>query len=305
VVKRTLDVSTKDAREAWLTYHFEKGGDLPLVFSFVSSSSSNKRLLLPAGVEESLLPENCGDVTSVAYTVSDFGPLLGLDFIPGSHLGNVTFIETDNNRNQTEMTWSVTCQTKQRSHLWKFITTFLITTVCDHLVEYTSIPYLYTQTTYLPFYTTNIDDVIDDWKTFVWKQGGKLPCYPPISSRLFDDGNTRIYFPPGLVERILMTEENEIHYRVVNPGYLSFYPVYSHKGRVRFVPDEMTGMLQMIWQVEIRPKQPYKVVQGFTSAIISNLSRNFQLHLQQKYNDNNNAFLERETGHWERNKMPP
>ena len=316
-VKRILNVSPKEAQQAWYSYHFEKGGDLPLLF--VSTTNNKKRrLLLPAMLEETLLPpptnnNNKDDSLSVAYTVSDFGPLLGLDFVPGSHLGTVTFIPIKNTTNdnydettvtKTEMIWKVSCQTKQRVPLWNLVTTYLITTVCDNLMEYTSIPYLYTKTTMLP----NVHTLVSEkWKSFVWKQGGKLPfCYPPIS--FYDDGNTRMYFPPGLMERITKVisnkNVNEIHYRVVNPGYVSFYPVYSHKGRVRFIPEG--NVLKMIWQVEIRPKKPYSLVKGFTSTVVSTLSQNFQQHLLPK--DQDSSFLWREEdqdGEWIQSEMPP
>ena len=154
-VKRILNVSPNEALEAWHSYHFEKGGDLPLVW--IRTTNKGRRLLLPGMVEETLLPptptpdttdDTCKDDSlSVAYTVTDFGPLLGLDFIPGSHLGNVTFAPIYENHNdgtiitKTEMIWKVSCQTKRRVAFWNFVTNYLITTVCNNLVEYTSKPH--------------------------------------------------------------------------------------------------------------------------------------------------------------------
>ena len=317
-VKRILNVSPKEALQAWHSYHFEKGGDLPLVF--IRTKEQRRRLLLPALLEETLLPPtSCKDdsLVSVAYTVSDFGPFLGLDFIPGSHLGNVTFTPINENdgttivSTKTEMIWKVSCQTKQRVAIWNFVTTSLITTVCNNLMEYTSIPYLYTKVTTLPN-NNDYQTVISEWKSFVWKQGGKLPfCYPPISSSFYDEGNTRMYFPPGLIERITdikTNDEKEIQYRVINPGYISFYPVHSHKGRVRFIPEG--NVLKMIWQVEIRPKQPYAFVKGFTSTIVSTLSHNFQQYLLQKKKEeessSSSSFLWNDQGgEWIQSEMPP
>lgn len=76
---------------------------------------------------------------------------------------------------------------------------------------------------------------------------------------------------------------------VNNPGIWT-YPVYTHHGKVRFEnPTTMTGDddddgVDMLWEVEIRPFHGgggalQFLVEKFTEATITTMSRNFAVHL--------------------------
>ena len=86
------------------------------------------------------------------------------------------------------------------------------------------------------------------WLSETWKRGRYgLPLPPPINL----DGNERLVVPPGLREGIVDEDDKSVSYRVLNPGWLSLYPVHRHCGRVCF--DNAQNATRMTWTVDYEP----------------------------------------------------
>ena len=86
------------------------------------------------------------------------------------------------------------------------------------------------------------------WLSETWKRGRYgLPLPPPINL----DGNERLVVPPGLREGIVDEDDKSVTYRVLNPGWLSLYPVHKHRGAVRF--EDAQNATRMTWSVDYEP----------------------------------------------------
>ena len=192
------------------------------------------------------------------------------------------------------MVWQVDFQAQNRRDLWQAVTQLNIESASRNLASYLAPPVTYTRTTHLRF---NVKDVskkksdkflADQWVDFVWNRGGGLPV--PVVQL---DSQRRVVVPPFLVERLVSIQDDDgtttaIEYTVDNPGLFT-YQVHSHRGRVRFLVDETTAKTNdgdvdatMIWEVEIRPLRGWAwLVQPFTAAIVSTISRNFKTHLRE------------------------
>ena len=57
--------------------------------------------------------------------------------------------------------------------------------------------------------------------------------------------------PPGLREGIVDESDKSVAYRVLNPGWLSLYPVHKHRGAVRF--EDVRNATRMTWTVDYEP----------------------------------------------------
>ena len=261
-------VTPSQAKEAWLSYQWKKGGGLPV---FVTHSDETTRRLLPINMQEQLL-QNRKDKNEIRYRVTDMG-LLASDLVQDSHLATIQF-QTDED-DTVNMIWNVQFEAKRRADFWKTVTEMNVGTAAANLASYLSVPLLYRRTTkFRP--TDNGMNLSEEWVNFVWRQGGGLPVFPPIQL----DEMKRIYVPPFLLERIESVKDDEIEYAVDNPGLFT-YQVHTHKGRVRFQTSiPASNEMEMVWEVEVRPLKGFSwLVQLFTSAVISTLARNFKVHV--------------------------
>ena len=86
------------------------------------------------------------------------------------------------------------------------------------------------------------------WLSETWRRGRYgLPLPPPINL----DGNERLVVPPGLREGIVDEDDQGVTYQVLNPGWLSLYPVHKHRGAVRF--EDVQNATRMTWTVDYEP----------------------------------------------------
>ena len=314
-------VNPDQAKDAWLEYVWKQGGGLLGTFVVqddemttpsrgrVKIGEERRRRIFPACVQEELVMIPAQDDDSVRnhkneihdttaltlqYHVTDMG-ILSTWLVPDSHFASVTFQAVGDNNGTTssvKMTWKVDFESRNWPYFWQAFTQFNIETISDNLASYLHPPIKYTQRTKLRL--PDNDDrssgtktkeqlLANEWVDFIWKQGGGLPV--PF---LVLDEQRRIVIPPFLLERLIpSSNDGTIEYTVDNPGLLT-YPVHSHRGRVCFESvaavegKESCSMVDMVWDVEIRPWRGLAwLVKPFTAAIASTLGRNFKTHVQE------------------------
>jgi hypothetical protein len=252
-VEESLDVPCEQAQEAWLDYQWQRGGGVLGVYVW-TSDETNTRYVAPIGMQERLLGIMEQSVSSpnenpiIQYKVTDMG-LFSFDLDASSHSATVQFVSNPNRcANTTTMIWDVEFQAQHRRELWQAMTQFNLQTAASNLKAYVAIPSYYQRTTFLQS-DLSIKQVMEEWKSFVWNQGGGLPVPPPV--RWSD--KDRMIVPPFLMERLQSMEQPSIsggkhgiiRYTVVNPGIFT-YPVHTHAGKISFTQEEDAGIVKMI-----------------------------------------------------------
>ena len=286
-VEESLDVPCEQAQEAWLDYQWQRGGGLLGVYVW-TSDKTNTRRVAPIWIQERLLGKVEQSVSSpnknpmIQYKVTDMG-LVSFDLDASSHSATVQFVSNPHrDANTTTMIWDVEFQAQHRRELWQAITQFNLQTAASNLNAYVATPSYYQRTTFLQS-DLSIKQLMEEWKTFIWHQGGGLPIPPPVR---WNDQD-RMIVPPFLMERLQSMEQSSIsadnrgiiRYTVVNPGIFT-YPVHTHAGRISFTQEEDEGIIKMVWEVQVRPFAGCTpLVQGFTSTVVSTLARNFQAYI--------------------------
>ena len=261
------------ARDAWLQHVWERGGTLPIV---VLPRPENKRLILPLLLEEQLLEENALDfqyaVTSNGMLSPDLAP-------PPSHSASVTFEPLPNGGSQ--VTWDVSFGALRRGEIYDSITRATVGGSISSLVSYCRPrPLRYSLVARLDG-CASASAGLEDWLTFVWREGGGLPLPPPLVLSSEDDGRIEILRTPHplLRERVDRVDRtaNTAEYLVANPSLLTF-PVHTHRGRVAFEdPTDATDAVVMRWTVDLRPYDGLEpVVKGFTSLVLRTIASNMQ-----------------------------
>jgi hypothetical protein len=344
-VEESLDVPCEQAQRAWLDYQWQRGGGLLGVYVWTSSSdemnrNTRRRVLAPIWMQEQILqvvsPSPSNEENTIRYQVTDMG-LFSFDLDSSSHSATVQFVSNNpnttshanSNSNMTTMIWDVEFQAQHCRELWQAMAQFQLQTAASNLKAYVATPSYYQRTTFLVLKSNgdhhhqnhlSIQQVMEEWKSFIWYQGGGLPLPPPIRCPPWnnDDQEDRMIVPPFLIERLQsmeMMEEMEqqqpsassilggdennhpatgvIRYTVVNPGIFT-YPVHTHAGKISFTTSASTSttptreeeedrvVVKMVWEVQVRPFAGCTpLVQGFTSAVVSTLARNFKVHIQE------------------------
>ena len=90
-------VTPKQAKDAWMEYHWKKGGGLPILVLSSESSPSADRTILPTLMKERIVEEIHDDeqgLVEVKYKVIDAGPFFP-GIIPNTHDASVTFQSID------------------------------------------------------------------------------------------------------------------------------------------------------------------------------------------------------------------
>lgn len=131
-----------------------------------------------------------------------------------------------------------------------------------------------------------------EWLRFVWVGGGALRLGPLLlPSPIALPGRTRLVFPPGLVERVLLANETQrmYVYAVLNPSFSVLYPCSEHAGTVRFEPaggegSAAEGGCVMNWVVRLRP-QPLggALVRRVTESVVCSLAANFAREMERSF----------------------
>jgi len=289
IQKRFPDATPEQARDAWMDYHWKKGGGLPILI--VSSDESPKeRTILPTLMKEQLLDdeveENQEDQSHVeiSYKVTDAGPLFP-GIIPDTHSANVTFEYTNQ---ATVMNWDVSFETTKFYTLYEAVTQWTVGTSATTVQECLTLPRRLNV-------KTVIDGDIDPFLArkecleFVWASGGGLPLIPPIPfGDILEEGGgsarrSLLRIPPLITESIVDTATTEkqtsFEYRLNRPGLTTFpFLLHTHIGHVSFT-STATG-LAIDWEVEIRPYQIAKpIVEKLVEMTVSTLVRNLRVKL--------------------------
>ena len=170
-------VDPHEARAAWLDFAWARGGGLPLVGT-LTSADKQSRTLLPLLLRERLVTaagdEGDSDVTT-RYTVTDAGPVLGVDVVAGSHEGEVRFLPIAGGG--TEMIWSVGFDTSARSALWEGVTRSTVGEVSANLEATLRQPAVFTLTANL---AGRPADAADAWLQCLADGDLGVPLPPPI-----------------------------------------------------------------------------------------------------------------------------
>ena len=177
--KDPLCAASKIVREAWMQYHWKKGGGLPIVIlekqspndcdddSNAGKFNGKKRVIAPVLMEETIssFPQQAefqSDASPASleleYKVTSPGPFFGPDLVEGSHTGRVTFSSSFADSNDkidttaitTTLIWSVEFDAVRLLSLYQKVTEFTIGTAATTVQEAASTPRLFTISTRLP-----------------------------------------------------------------------------------------------------------------------------------------------------------
>lgn len=313
-IKRTLpDATPYEARNAWIEYHWKKGGGLPIAISAndqnpdaakdesaeATSSDGDKKMMvldrtiLPVFMKEKVEYDNNllvgAKSLDLNYKVTEAGPFFA-DLIPGSHSAAVTFDATEDEGPGCVMTWNVNFSTTRLASIYDTVTQLTVGTAATTVQEASSKPRLFSA-------TTKIDTSIDPASAraqcldFVFGRGGGLPLLPPIpyGDVLPEGGGSArqnlLRIPPLITESIIGTKTIdggvEFTYQLNDSGWLAFpFLLHTHIGRARFTSSESSDDLVIDWDVEMRPYDKLSpLVEKLTEMTVSSLLRNIRVLL--------------------------
>jgi len=288
IQKRFPYATPKQAKEAWMDYHWRNGCGLPIVI-LLSEEAHTERTILPTLMKERLevnfdqIQEDQSRV-EISYKVTDAGPLFP-GIIPYTHNANVTFEYTNQ---ATVMNWDVSFETTKWYGLYKAITQWTVGTAATTLEECLALPRLLNVRTII---NNDIDPFLarKECLEFVWASGGGLPLFPPIPfGQVLNEGGgsarrNLLRIPPLITESIVDTTTSEdrtsFQYRLNRPGWTTFpFLLHTHIGSVSFT--STTQGLAIDWEVEIRPYHIVApIVEKLVEMTVSTLVRNLRVRL--------------------------
>jgi len=307
-IRRTLpDATPYEARNAWIEYHWNKGGGLPI---FILSKKPDdpeidhgddgqimqdlERTILPIFMKEKVEHDKSSiDAKSIDlhYTVTEAGPFFS-DLIPGSHSAVVTFDGTNTESSGCVMTWNVTFSTTRWSSFYEAVTKRTVGIAATTVQEASSTPRLFSMTTTIDS-SHAIDPVFarKECLEFLFAEGGGLPLLPPIpfGDVLSEGGGSArqnlLRIPPLITESIIDTKTPDgmadFTYLLNDPGWGTFpFLLHTHIGRVRFTTDTAASDLIIDWDVEIRPyKFASPIMEKLAETTVSTVLRNLRVRL--------------------------
>ena len=131
-IVQPLDVSAASAKSAFLDYTWRRGGGIPGLVT----NDGDRRTLWPVKLEEQLLPAT--DENTLCYTVTDNGPVLSFDLLPGTHSASVVF--TDEAGGGCTMTWDVAFEVAARAAFWTRFTQTSVGSAAASLASHVATP---------------------------------------------------------------------------------------------------------------------------------------------------------------------
>ena len=273
-VTRRLAVPPIQARQAWLDYAWAAGGGLPFVASLVSADGQ-ERTLLPLMLRECLVEDG--------YVLKDAGAL-AVDVPARSHRAKLLF-EPAVDALGTDLTWHVEFETTSRNALWAAVTETTVSEVCANLEAYTATPSFFILEAQL---AASPSACLACWLE-CFRDGDlglPLPMLPPVVLNEGADsgsGYERLILPPGLRERLLEVDDGEgaasttsLSYSVMNPSWLTCYPVHSHRGDVNFRSVDAEHKASALrWVIAVRPMRGgAALVRALTELIVPAFTSN-------------------------------
>ena len=283
-------ITPEQAKDAWMKYHWKKGGGLPILVLSTSEESpaAIERTILPTLMKERLDQETNNDegLVEIRYKVTDAGPFFP-GIIPNTHSANVTFQSID--QQSTVMNWKVSFATSKWQQFYEALTQWTVGTAATTVEECLILPRRLNVRTVLDKDTIDPFVARKECLEFVWARGGGLPLIPPIS---FGDvmkeggGSARrnlLRIPPLITESIVGTSttdsQTSFQYRLNQPGWTTFpFLLHTNIGKVSFT--STTQGIEVDWEVEIRPYQIVKpIVEKLVEMVVSTLVRNLRVHL--------------------------
>jgi len=273
-----LAVPPAEARAAWLEYAWSQGGGLPGT-ALIVDKEDRSRTLLPVFLKEQLVTSADEEDIVECYTVTDAGPALQ-DVVAGSHSARVTFRPSAEG---TDMIWDVGFDVSARRDFWAAFTRTTVGEVSANLAASLQREGVFTLTARL---AGTPENAADTWMQCLYDGDLGVPMPPPIVLSEGDGmrvGYTRLIVPPGLRERVTRVERSEgsalIEYTVLNPSWLTCYPVHTHRGEVKFEASE-DGVTTMTWRVCVRPQRFGRwAVELLTTLIVPAFARNLAARL--------------------------
>lgn len=227
-------------REAWMDYHWGKGGGLPIVIlekenknddnddvdessSSTKNANGQKRVIAPVLMEETIssfpLQAELHDSKAsldLEYKVTSPGPFFGPDLVEGSHIGRVAFSSSYDETSSaiaTTLVWSVEFDAIRLLDVYQKVTEFTIGTAATTVQEAASTPRLLTISTRLPILSgQDVPAKIarQEWLDFLFStSGGGLPIPPPIPfGDILPEGGgiarKKLFRVPGIVETAMV-----------------------------------------------------------------------------------------------------
>ena len=289
VVKRKFPTATPhEARNAWMEYHWKRGGGLPI---FIRSNGTTEevfeRTIYPVFMKETLRFNPCDEDASIAelsYNVSETGPFYQ-DVIDNSHFALLTFRSLNTG---CEMVWNVTFYVSRWAGFYKLMTQILVGASANTVREVLSAPRVFQMSTRIESFQKDAKSARDECLDFIWMQGGGLPLPPALSyGETLQGSSTRrnlLRIPPLITESIIDTFDSEnmsgFEYALNSPGWLTFpFLMHTHRGTLNFVSKD-DNSLSINWKIEIRPYTvAAPIVEKLVEMTVSTLARNLLVRL--------------------------
>jgi hypothetical protein len=296
ILKRTFPQSNPvQAREAWIDYHWKRGGGLPIFIQSNNATGNDnsqilERTIYPVLMKESLTLNPCDEnasFTELEYRVTETGPFYQ-DVIENSHFASIIFISSE--KPGCEMVWNVTFTVSKWNNFYKYMTQFLVDTSATTVQEALAISRVFRMSTIINDCNLDAKLARDEFLDFVWMKGGGLPLPPPIPFGNTLEGSivkpNLLRIPPLITESIVDTFSFDqmagFEYRLNSPGWLTFpFLMHTHKGIIKFSSSNDSS-ISIDWMVEIRPyKFAAPIVEKLVEMTVSTLLRNLRVHVME------------------------